>query len=355
MLVGEAHSFVVNRVGAGLIATAAVLLLLVVAHLLIIRTVGADGSENAVERRRRGVKALVIGADGRASTSKLQVVLWFFGVFFAFTFLFAWGRSTDCGDPDLADGPRCVAAEKGREAFRDVVHGELQPEYYVLLGFPLVAAVAAKALTVNKVASGTLTKPPLGATDADVEEDGESAGGVTQGLAEVMSNDRGDADLLDFQYFAFNLLALAYFAIEFLTHPEVGLPDLPPTLIALSGVSAATYTTKKALETDVRAVVTRVIPDPFPAVAGTTIRVVGTGFGPPPGPAAPGAPLAATHLVLLDGRPLTVAASAWSDRVIEATLDDAAVAAIGGAASATLVVVDSSGRETQPLPVAVSP
>ncbi|MDQ1536232.1 MAG: hypothetical protein QOE58_625 [Actinomycetota bacterium] len=43
------------------------------------------------------------------------------------------------------------------------------------------------------------------------------------------------------------MLSLVFFLVEFLTHPAHGLPDLPPTLIALSGFAAAGYTTKKGL------------------------------------------------------------------------------------------------------------
>lgn len=68
-------------------------------------------------------------------------------------------------------------------------------------------------------------------------------------MAEVVSNDEGQTDLMDFQYFAFNLLALGFFLFEFVPDPSGGLPDLPPTLLALTGLATASYTTKKGLET----------------------------------------------------------------------------------------------------------
>jgi hypothetical protein len=189
-------------------------------------------------RRRRGIKSLVIGTDGRASTSKVQVVLWTFAVFYAFLFLLLWGRSTACDTASGQAAPVCQDAADARGAFSRAVNGELQIEYYVLLGFPMAAAVAAKAITTAKVEDSTVVKPEIGADQK----------GVVQGLAEVVSNDAGQTDLLDFQYFAFNLLTLGFFFVEFLTKPGDGLPDLPPTLIALAGASTAVYTAKKALE-----------------------------------------------------------------------------------------------------------
>lgn len=369
-----AATFVITRWWAALIALGAVVALIVVAHLVIMATVD-DPAPGVVAERRRGVKALVIGADGRASTSKLQVVLWFFGVFFAFVFLFVWGRSTNCGS---SPADACRAATTARAAFRDAVNAPLQPEYFVLLGFPVTAALAAKALTTNKVLNGTRTKPSLDDVAADAAAEPAAAAGSAlppaddatsdpastqpgtttapglqgygHGLAEIVTDDNGNADLLDFQYFGFNLVTLAYFVVEFLTHPGSGLPDLPPTLISLAGISAAAYTTKKALETDVRPVVSRVIPDPFALAVGTTVDVIGTGFG-------SGDESASTvgRKVLLNGQQVDVAADGWSDRRIQASITGSLVAAIaavsGGVAGAVqsgdIVVIDSDGVESE--------
>jgi hypothetical protein len=189
---------------------------------------------DVARKRRRGIGGLIMGRDGRTSTSKVQVVLWTAAILFAFTFLLVWGRNHDCGASTTG---KCAQATVGRDAFDRAVDTTLQPEYYVLMGFPLTAAIAAKALTSRKVEDGELVKPEL-----------EAPTGLAGGIREVVSNDEGETDLLDFQYFAFNLLTLAFFLIEFLTHPAKGLPDLPPTLVALSGAAAAAYTAKKALE-----------------------------------------------------------------------------------------------------------
>src|SRR5437868_9743438 len=95
-------SFVVNRLGAAGIALAAVVGVLLVTHLVIVSAAPTpapgDPPASPVAKRRHGVRALVIGADGRASTSKIQVVMWTLALIFAFVFLLAWGRSTACGD-----------------------------------------------------------------------------------------------------------------------------------------------------------------------------------------------------------------------------------------------------------------
>jgi hypothetical protein len=254
LLMAAERPWVVTRTWAALFALAILVVLGWGTHALLARrrtpvnemaAGGEDddeGEEVAVERqvarRRQGIKSLVMGADGRASTSKTQAVLWTFAVFYALVFLLVWGRSTNCGDDALREHGACQEATGARVAFDAVVEGELQEEYYVLLGFPLVVAVAAKAITTAKVQDRTVVK----------EDIAPDQGGVLQGLSELVSNDRGESDLLDFQYLAFNLLTLAYFFAQFLTEPGAGLPDVPPTLLALSGASTAVYTAKKALE-----------------------------------------------------------------------------------------------------------
>lgn len=375
-------SLVVTKLWAALIAVGALVALTALAHVLIVRNATPAGPNDAVATRRRGIKALVIGADGRASTSKLQPVLWLYALFFAFIFLFAWGRSTNCGAAHVDQKAGCTAAKKARSSFQKAIDAPLQSEYFVLLGFPLTAAVAAKALVTNKVASGDLTKPAIAAgaspppdmdtspvataaspspTGADVVAPPAGATtaassapppkGVADGLAEVISNDRGETDLLDFQYFAFNLLTLGYFALQFITKPEAGLPALPATLIALSGLSAAAYTTKKALETDVKASISDVLPKPFAATPGTTLQILGRGFGRKAEPTDPPT-TATTRRVLLNGSDTTVVS--WSDNALTVTITPEAVAAVSAQDPPTIVVVDSDGVATEQFPVQTS-
>ena len=96
-------------------ALTAVLLIAVpaaVLHLLIRSTpdaaelpAGADlaspevASAKILDYRRAGLKGLVVGADGRASTSQLQAVLWFAALLFGLIFLLLLGRSPNCPTP----------------------------------------------------------------------------------------------------------------------------------------------------------------------------------------------------------------------------------------------------------------
>ena len=170
----------------------------------------------------RGLWTLIIGKDKRVSTSKLQIVLWTYVVVFAIVSILA----NDAVDAFTAE--------------------DFNAEYLILLGSPAAAALLAKTFVVNKLANGTLTKTPA-ANDP----------GFLEGFAQVISEDDGSADLFDFQYFLFTVAAITYFLWDFLPSPENGLPDIPDALVALTGVSAAGYVSKKGLERDTPA---RVVP-----------------------------------------------------------------------------------------------
>jgi len=231
-----------------------------------------------------------------------------------------------------------------KNAFNAVVRQDLQPEYIALLGIPLGAAVAAKALTAGKVASGDLVKPPT------------TQSGVGVGLAEVISNDRGETDAFDFQYAAFNILTLAYFFVLFFTNPVDGLPAIPPTLLVLSGVSGASYTTKKALESGVGPTIRTASPTRIVLTVDPKIIIVGGGFL-----ALGGAP-SALNSVALDGRPLVTAPSDWSATRVTAAfasldpgeLKKAGFRARTGVDLADLVVTDDLGNRSDPFKVEVA-
>ena len=297
--------FVIDRFLAGVLAMAAVAI--VGGFFEWILRGNQAGTD--VSPRRKGLKALVIGSDNRASTSKLQASLWTVAVFFALTYLLFLGRSIGCGEEANRTISKCAAARSLN--FNQIIAEPLQAEYFVLLGFPLAAALSAKALTTSKIAGGSLTKDKLPK---------EEQGTARQGLSEVVTNDRGEVDLLDFQYFAFNLLALGFFFVEFLTDPGEGLPDLPTTLIALAGLSAASYTTKKALETDEKPGITTVIPRRIPLVAGQVVVIRGSGFEKTPPPEDP-----ADRRITLNGVAFPDAEVSWSPTRIEVRITETMV------------------------------
>jgi hypothetical protein len=168
-----------------------------------------------------GLTALFVGDDNRTSTSKLQALLWTYAVLWALV---------------------CVLTE-GPEAFNDIIGDQLREEYLLLLGGPYLVAIAAKAKTTYDVNQARKKGKPSPKQRKREDE----TGGPIQRVAEIVTNDEDSVDLGDVQYFAFTLLGLTYFAWAFIDAPSEGLPDIPGTLLVLTGVSQATYLGKKLL------------------------------------------------------------------------------------------------------------
>jgi hypothetical protein len=263
----------------------------------------AEHTAALVRARRAGLKSLVIGTDGRASTSKIQAVLWTYGILYTLLYMVVLGRT-------LLQTRDTRGVGQYGDAFADFLNAGFRPEYVALLGLPIAGAIAAKGIVTGKVVSQEVLKAPSSAQP-----------GVGRGLAEAVSNDAGQTDMVDFQYFGFNLIALLYFFISFATtsalDPSRGLPVIPPTLLALSGVSTTAYLFKKQLESGAAPVVTSV--SPMRIVLGTDRRflITGDGF------LAEGRPANTTfNQVLLDGRPLPT--TDWTRTSVTAVLPDIA-------------------------------
>src|SRR4029077_8393930 len=109
-----------------------------------------SADSDPVSFRRRGMKAAVMGQDGRASTSKTQVALWTGAVVWALVDLLLLAR-----------------AYPGGNLFANAVTTNWRPEYLVLLGLPVAAATAAKAA----VASANAWNGPM-----DSHEQGQQRG-----------------------------------------------------------------------------------------------------------------------------------------------------------------------------------
>ena len=101
------------------------------------------------------------------------------------------------------------------------------------------------------------------------------------GLADLVSNDAGETDLVDSQYAIFNLVALCYVIGVFVTAAvnagdlaTVRLPTIPSALLGLTGVAALTYVGNKAVQQTGAPRIQSV--DQSTAAAGTpvTVRVV---------------------------------------------------------------------------------
>ncbi len=177
-------------------------------------------------------RGLFMGKDGRWSTSKLQVLLWTYGIVFALASIL------------IAEALGVKDALKHLQDEKDSTWSL----YFILLGGPFAAFVLAKGITASQVESGQVAKTQAVPTANPAE-----------GLSQVISNDAGETDIVDLQYFLFNVLALVYFLGSFVPNPDGGLPEVPEFLAALTGASALAYVGKKAVERE-RPTITAVLP-----------------------------------------------------------------------------------------------
>jgi hypothetical protein len=200
----------------------------------------------------RGLSYLIQGVDRRASTSKLQYVLWTFGVGFALAYIAA--RATLSETATFA----CT-----QDVTKNCVPAENWDAYLVLLGVPAATAVLAKGITASKVTDGTVQK-----TEAEAAKP-----------ADVVTNDNGQADLADVQYLLFNVIAFAYVTVHFIKNGV--LVDVPAILLGLTSAAAAAYVGNKSLQND-KPVIASVTPTVV--AAGTAVTIRGHHLFPPGAP-----------------------------------------------------------------------
>lgn len=276
-------------------------------------------------------RALYTGLDGRWSTSKVQALLWTYAVLFALVSLFV---AAELG----------VVLDDGPEGFSDI---DFHEEYLLLLGGPFAAAVLTKGIMTTKVENGTVVKPAVPADRATVT-----------GLRDLITDDAGRADLVDFQYFFFNLAALGFFAVRFLKDLESGFPTIPEFLVGLTSASALAYVTKKAVERSAPQI-TRVSPSRL--FRGEEVAVHGqylvTAEAAPPAVTVDGRPARAVVMRTLDPAlresrlKVTIPADArvGTDKELAVLPDGATVPATG---LVDIVEVTISAVDPSPLPTA---
>jgi hypothetical protein len=218
--------------------------------------------------RKRGVsimRLLVIGADNRTSTSKTVALAW--------TYAIAFGLFAVLVAKWLGDG----------SGYESLISNGLREEYWLLLGGPYAAAIAAKyaATTQND-----------GAGKIPASIDGASPG-------QLLTDDQGNGDLGDFQYVLLNVVALAAYLGAFVPDLDSGLPQLPKVLTALALTSAGAYSAKKFLQ-QAPPTLTSILPASVPAGTDTQpsqIEVWGTNLTVPAALAPDGSALPPTVLV----------------------------------------------------------
>lgn len=171
-----------------------------------------------------GAFSALIGIDGRTSTSKAQAGLW--------TVVLAWG----------------IAYLLGRHLFEHqpldyVLPQNTWDQYLIVLGGPFAAAVLAKGIVTYKLENGTLTKTTVGPDQATINQ--------------VLQDDGKQTDLVDSQYFLFNLVAITYFLVQIARKPV--LPTMPAVLLAATSGAAALYVGYKAASSN-KPVISSVVP-----------------------------------------------------------------------------------------------
>jgi hypothetical protein len=230
--------------------------------------------------RKLNPLAVVCGADGRPSTSKLQFWMWTVVALFSYVAFYA------------------ARVNNGHlEAIGDIPRNLL-----LAMGFSIVTATAAKGITVSQLQSGNLVKPPA-------PSDTSSAG-------PVVKDDSGALDLSKIQLLAWTLVAIGVYlvnvvnAVGAVTQQSAGkLPDIDAALMVLMGLGQGAYLGKKLVTTDTPGVTGLV---PSSGRVGTEVTVRGQSFG-----AAQG-----SSLITLDGTSSAAEVTLWSDSQIKFKFPD---------------------------------
>jgi hypothetical protein len=202
-----------------------------------------------------GIARLIVGEDDRGSTSKAQALLWTFAVAFALLSL-------------LLRDPSKIS-DQG-----------ISTDYLYLLGFPAATLVASKGITLHKTQAGTVAKAGRSAPTLWLK--------VRSVLADLFVDDSGDPSLHDTQIILFNLLAVAWYVVTFLQTPTNPFPDLPDTLLVLSGVASATYVGGKLVANQSPAI-NAIFPSQ--AAPGDLVTITGANFDKTGGPKQDGTPM----------------------------------------------------------------
>ena len=262
-------------------------IVLIAAAAVAVALAGIEGISRVAHSSFIGT--VILGEDGRTSTSKTFILMWTLLVAWALLALLIAGDFI--GDHACVAGPVAAAAQRChgdqvallQVGWAQFLRAGLSGSYLVLLGVPASAGVAAKGISTARAQSGSGVKG----------RDPGAPKHLLARLAEIFSADDGTTDLGDFQYLVFNLITALYFVSQFLDPRGDGLPVIPDTLLGLTSVSAALYVGKK--------VVTRTQPSvsgvfPAPLRDGQPFTIIGTGLT-----VDPSSPTSATAQVTLDG------------------------------------------------------
>jgi hypothetical protein len=214
-----------------------------------------DGNPN---RSKYGFIDVVIGADGRVSTSQTVAYVWTFvfaSALVIMTSMVVFGYLT----PD--------------QAFQT---GSNWDAYLLLLGGPFASAIIAKGIVSYQTQQDPDSKSGTTAASSTANTMTTTVAGQPS-VTDIVSGDSGAPSLVDTQYSIFSLIAILYFAGLFISNLDqyaVGktnlewLPQIPSALIGLTSLAALTYVGNKAVQTQGLRVVSFSPPSP---TAGSTV------------------------------------------------------------------------------------
>ncbi len=253
-------------------------------------------------KKLRDAYGFLLGEDNRRSTSKLVFYVWLLALAGGLAMLL-------------------VSVGFGRVTLQESNLQDLQAEYLILMGSPLAGLVLGKGITEAKVTDGNLQKPPPDAAA------GFKAGGFT-------ADDRGRLDIVDVQYLAFNAILLVYFAASVIYSARV--PELPATLVGLTGAAAAAYIANKAVAAN---------PPSIEAITWSPV---------PAGAQSASAP-AATHRVHIRGRNLLRPENVDQAEAVRQRVQVSGQAVLGGSwASDEMIDASLAGQPSANAAVAVT-
>lgn len=195
------------------------------------------------------LQSVVMGGDGRISTSKSQAALWTLAIGFGMLVSLGYAWATDHG-----------------ESWGALLERTFGDEYLLLLGGPYVALVGSRAIVGSQLNKGKLQK---------------TAGDTTDGkprIRDLLADDDGNFDIVDCQYVFFTGIALVYFVAQMVVNPGSGLPALPSALALLTTGSTGTFLGTKLAGAN-PAAITSVRPDKVSA--GSVVIVYGRNLTPP--------------------------------------------------------------------------
>jgi hypothetical protein len=212
-------------------------------------------------RSKYGFIDVIIGADGRVSTSKTVAYGWT-GVFASALVVMATLAVSGRLTPD--------------QAFQT---GSNWDAYLLLLGGPYASAVIAKGIVSYQTQQDPNAKSGTSATAGTANAMSTTAAAAPS-AADIVNGDGNEPSLIDTQYSVFSLIAVLYFVGLFVANLDKyaagavnagnaeWFPQIPSALLGLTSLAALTYVGNKAVQTQGLRVASF---SPNPAPAGSPV------------------------------------------------------------------------------------